>query len=87
MSPIREYRWTFRSELDLTPETRQIAQSLSQELSVSPILTEILVSRGIDTFEKARAFFPPQLGRPPRSVQYEEHGEGCHTHLRGPCEE
>jgi single-stranded-DNA-specific exonuclease len=40
---------------------RQTAQSLSQELSLSPILTEILVSRGIDTFEKARAFFRPSM--------------------------
>jgi single-stranded-DNA-specific exonuclease len=43
------------------PEITQTAQSLSQELSISPILTEILVSRGIDTFEKARTFFRPSM--------------------------
>ena len=61
MSPIREYRWTFRKETNVTPEMKQTALALSQELSISPILTEILVSRGIDTFEKARTFFRPSM--------------------------
>ncbi|MGD0037435.1 MAG: single-stranded-DNA-specific exonuclease RecJ [Bacteroidota bacterium] len=61
MSPIREYRWTLRNDTNVTPEITQTAQSLSQELSISLILTEILVSRGIDTFEKARTFFRPSL--------------------------
>ncbi|MGD1044523.1 MAG: single-stranded-DNA-specific exonuclease RecJ [Bacteroidota bacterium] len=61
MSPIREYRWTLRRDTSLMPEITQTAQSLSQELSISPILTEILVSRGIDTFEKARTFFRPSM--------------------------
>ncbi len=61
MSPIREYRWTFRRNKEVTPETFQTIQSLSQELSISPILTDILVNRGIDTFEKARTFFRPSM--------------------------
>ena len=61
MSPIREYRWSFGKETDITPENTQISLSLSQELSISPLLTKILVSRGIDTFEKARAFFRPSM--------------------------
>ena len=61
MSPIREYRWTLRRDANKTPEFTQTALSLSQELSISPILTEILVSRGIDTFEKARTFFRPSM--------------------------
>ena len=61
MSPIREYRWTLRKDTNVAPEITQTALSLSQELSISPILTEILVSRGIDTFEKARTFFRPSL--------------------------
>jgi single-stranded-DNA-specific exonuclease len=61
LSPIREYRWSFGKETDITPENTQISLSLSQELSISPILTKILVSRGIDTFEKARAFFRPSM--------------------------
>jgi len=61
LSPIREYRWSFGKETDITPENTQISLSLSQELSISPLLTKILVSRGIDTFEKARAFFRPSM--------------------------
>ena len=58
MSPIREYRWTFRAPLaDL--DAMAIAKRLSDELTISPVLAEILVSRHIDTFEKARAFFRP----------------------------
>ena len=34
MSPIREYRWTFRRDTNGTPEMNQTAQSLSQELSI-----------------------------------------------------
>jgi hypothetical protein len=49
VTPNREYRWTFRKDSDLTAEDAQIAQSLAQELSISPILTKILVSRRIDT--------------------------------------
>ncbi|MCX6121771.1 MAG: single-stranded-DNA-specific exonuclease RecJ [Ignavibacteriales bacterium] len=61
MSPIKEYRWTLRSDTTVTPEITERVQSLSQELSISPVLTEILVSRGIDTFEKARTFFRPSM--------------------------
>jgi len=61
LSPIREYRWSFGKETDITPENTQISLSLSQQLSISPLLTKILVSRGIDTFEKARAFFRPSM--------------------------
>jgi single-stranded-DNA-specific exonuclease len=61
VSPIREYRWTLRSDAKVTSEITQKVQSLSQELSISPVLTEILVSRGIDTFEKARTFFRPSM--------------------------
>jgi single-stranded-DNA-specific exonuclease len=61
VTPNREYRWTFRKDSDLTAEDAQIAQSLAQELSISPILAKILVSRRIDTFEKARAYFRPSM--------------------------
>jgi single-stranded-DNA-specific exonuclease len=61
VSPIREYRWTLRSDTTVTPEITQNVLSLSQELSISPVLTEILVSRGITTFEKARTFFRPSM--------------------------
>jgi single-stranded-DNA-specific exonuclease len=38
-----------------------LVKRLSDELTISPVLTEILVSRGIDTFEKARAYFRPSI--------------------------
>ena len=54
MTPVREYRWTFpRTELSV-PDMEKIKR-LSDELTVSPVLAEILVKRGIDTFEKAKA--------------------------------
>lgn len=34
---------------------------LAEELSISPILTQLLVQRGIDTYENARKFFRPDL--------------------------
>ena len=39
----------------------QIVFKLSKELGVSKAICSLLVSRGIDTFEKAKTFFRPQL--------------------------
>jgi single-stranded-DNA-specific exonuclease len=61
LSPIKEYRWIFRRENNLSQEAERTIQSLTKELSISPVLTEILVNRGIDTFEKARSYFRPNL--------------------------
>jgi len=36
-------------------------KALSQSLNISPTICKILVSRGIDSFDKARQFFRPQL--------------------------
>ena len=36
-------------------------KKLSDQLNVSPILSEILVNRGIDTFDKSRVYFRPEL--------------------------
>jgi len=57
VSPIKEYRWTFRPPW---PE-QGIVKRLSDELTISPVLSDILLSRGIDTYEKARSFFRPSL--------------------------
>ena len=38
-----------------------LVKKLSDELTISPVLTEILVNRGIDTFEKARSYFRPSI--------------------------
>ena len=36
-------------------------QKLSESINVNPYLAEILINRGIDTFEKAKAYFRPSL--------------------------
>ncbi len=60
MTPVREYRWTFpRTELSVSDMEK--IKRLSDELTVSSVLAGILVKRGIDTFEKAKAFFRPSL--------------------------
>jgi len=62
LTPIREYRWMIRQELEaLSPEALEAVKALSEQLSISPILSEILVSRGVDTYEKARQYFRPQM--------------------------
>jgi len=60
MTPVREYRWTLPGA-ETPLENLEKAKKLSDELSVSPVLTEILVKRGIDTYDKARTFFRPSL--------------------------
>ncbi|MFZ9755859.1 MAG: DHH family phosphoesterase, partial [Bacteroidia bacterium] len=44
----------------LTPDAEMVAR-LSKELNLSTELGSILVQRGIDTYERAQAFFRPQL--------------------------
>ncbi len=65
MNAIREYRWKYRNGNGAdtaAPEDRAaLIKKLSDELTVSPVLAGVLVSRGIDTFEKARAFFRPSV--------------------------
>ncbi|MBI3578144.1 MAG: single-stranded-DNA-specific exonuclease RecJ [Ignavibacteriales bacterium] len=67
MTPVREYRWTFLNgkSTDNAPipaaSDGEAIKKLSDELTVSPLLAEILVRRGIDTFESARTFFRPTL--------------------------
>ncbi|HDR88309.1 MAG TPA: single-stranded-DNA-specific exonuclease RecJ [Bacteroidetes bacterium] len=51
-----EKRWQLRER-----GNENVVEQLSAELSIDPVLTNLLVQRGIDTFEKARTFFRPQL--------------------------
>ena len=60
MTPIREYRWTFPST-ESSLEDQEKVKRLSDELSISPVLAEILVRRGIDTFDRAKSYFRPTL--------------------------
>ncbi|HWP82307.1 MAG TPA: single-stranded-DNA-specific exonuclease RecJ [Bacteroidota bacterium] len=64
MIPIREYRWSFDTTEQGSlgsPEFLGKAKGLADKLTISPVLAEILVKRGIDTFEKAKEFFRPSL--------------------------
>ena len=49
------------STYSLTSEQKEQASNLSKELDISLILSELLVLRGITTFEEARSFFRPSL--------------------------
>ncbi len=62
MTKARTYRWTVGSENgSMTSDQQEKARALADELSISPILADILVRRSIDTFEKARSFFRPDI--------------------------
>ena len=47
---------------ELSEEQIEIKNSLANELSISPILAQLLVQRDIITYDDARAFFRPDLG-------------------------
>ena len=48
--------WKMRGVAD-----EQVVRQLSSELGVDPVLAELLVQRGVNTFDQARAFFRPNL--------------------------
>lgn len=60
MAPIREYRWVGPAN-GSSDQTGGLAKRLADELNISPVLTEILVRRGIETREQARLFFRPTV--------------------------
>lgn len=49
-------RWNIKPQQD-TAE----AERLSKELNINPVLTQLLLQRGVNTFDEARAFFRPKL--------------------------
>ncbi len=51
-----EKRWVVKPQGD-----RSVVESLASHLNMSPVLTNLLVQRGIDTVEKAKKFFSPSL--------------------------
>jgi len=50
--------WLYRK---LTEQQTEIQNKLAEELSISPILSQLLIQRDILTFEDARRFFRPDL--------------------------
>ena len=51
-----EKRWVVKPQGD-----RSVVELLASHLGMSPVLTNLLVQRGIDTVEKAKRFFSPSL--------------------------
>lgn len=49
-------RWVLKSKTDV-----KITNKLREELNINAVLTELLVSRGIGSFDEAKQFFRPQL--------------------------
>mgnify|MGYP003374876905 FL=1 len=52
----KEKKWIFKDSADCDTVSR-----LSSELGVDPVLAELLVQRGVNTFQEARSFFRPDL--------------------------
>lgn len=73
MKPVREYRWIFPNDRagssDSTsasiaaqsPDSLGLIKKLTDELNISPTLAQLLVNRKIDSYEKARVFFRPDM--------------------------
>jgi single-stranded-DNA-specific exonuclease len=53
-------KWIFQKQTD--EELKQI-KTLAEELNISPVLAQLLVQRGITTFDDARVFFRPDLSQ------------------------
>lgn len=52
----KEKKWIFTPE----PTTKKVDE-LSKSININPILSKILVNRGISTFEEAKTFFRPSI--------------------------
>ncbi|MFR9620848.1 MAG: single-stranded-DNA-specific exonuclease RecJ [Rikenellaceae bacterium] len=51
-----EKRWVMRPDVE-----QQKAEALAKALDIAPVLAKLLIQRGIETPEKAKNFFDPQL--------------------------
>ncbi|MEW5799731.1 MAG: single-stranded-DNA-specific exonuclease RecJ [Bacteroidota bacterium] len=56
MTTKKEYRWTIAP-----PPPEELVKKLSDELTLSPSLTSVLINRGIDSFDKAKTYFRPSI--------------------------
>ena len=52
------FKWNYEEP---TPEEQKTAKKLAEKLSISPILAQLLIHRGITTESAAKRFFRPQL--------------------------
>jgi single-stranded-DNA-specific exonuclease len=53
---VKKHRWTIAE-----PPNTEIVGSLAREINVAEPIAKILVHRGIDTYEKAKAYFRPTI--------------------------
>ncbi|HRH67254.1 MAG TPA: single-stranded-DNA-specific exonuclease RecJ [Bacteroidia bacterium] len=53
---IRDKRWALKTQGE-----RTLVDSLAKQLNISPTLANLLVQRGVSTFDEAKTFFRPQL--------------------------
>lgn len=53
-------KWIFQKQTD---EELKLIKTLANELNISPVLAQLLVQRGITTFDEARVFFRPDLSQ------------------------
>ena len=53
-----EYKWMIREQADL-----EMAESLGKEINVNLTLANMLVNRGVDSFQKAKDYFRPDLDK------------------------
>ena len=53
-----EKRWVLKDNGE-----KELVDNLAARLSIDPLLAELLVQRGITTFEEARSFFRPELSQ------------------------
>ena len=53
-------KWIFQQQNN---EQLQKIKQLAEELNISPVLSQLLVQRGITTFDEARDFFRPDLSQ------------------------
>ena len=53
---VKERKWILKESVDI-----EKADRLSAELGIDSVLATLLVHRGIETFDQARAFFRPDL--------------------------
>lgn len=51
-------RWVY---IPLTEEQEILKENLAQELGISPVLCQLMLQRGIRTFDEAKRFLKPQL--------------------------
>ena len=59
----KECKWIIKEQADPAK-----VDKLSAEVGIDRVLADLLVKRGVETFEQARSFFRPSLSWEPRMI-------------------